>query len=235
MIYIGLAISRAGMSWNVFRYLGDFSHLLSFVFLLHRLWISKTAAGISLKTQELYLLVFITRYLDLFKTFHSLYNTCMKIIYIGLSALLVYALRFKKPWRAAEDDKKTYHTDDTFPHIPYAVLPSLVLAIVWNESPEGFKGLVTNPMGWAFEVAWAFSIFLEAVAIMPQFVLIGAKQQVEGITSHYMASLGLYRALYLANWVWRYFTEPHYWALLPWVAGVVQTIIYSDFLWTYSK
>ena len=83
------------MTWNVFRYTGDLSHLLSFFFLLHRLWSSRTSAGISLKTQELYLLVFITRYLDLFKVWHSWYNTVMKIIYIALSALLVYALRFK--------------------------------------------------------------------------------------------------------------------------------------------
>jgi hypothetical protein len=83
------------MTWNVFRYTGDLSHLLSFFFLLHRLWSSRTSAGISLKTQELYLLVFITRYLDLFKVWHSWYNTVMKIIYIALSALLVYALRFR--------------------------------------------------------------------------------------------------------------------------------------------
>jgi ER lumen protein retaining receptor len=31
-------------------------------------------SGISLKTQEMFLLVFITRYLDLFTTFYSAYN-----------------------------------------------------------------------------------------------------------------------------------------------------------------
>ena len=37
-------------------------------------------------SQELYLIVFLARYLDLFTSFHSLYNTCMKLIFIGASA-----------------------------------------------------------------------------------------------------------------------------------------------------
>lgn len=40
-------------------------------------------AGISLKTQELYLVVFIARYLDLFTNFHSLYNSVMKVFYLA--------------------------------------------------------------------------------------------------------------------------------------------------------
>ncbi len=42
-----------------------------------------STAGISLKSQELFLLVFITRYLDIFTNFYSLYNTAMKIVYLG--------------------------------------------------------------------------------------------------------------------------------------------------------
>lgn len=79
---------------NIFRIGGDLSHLVSFFFLLQTLYKGRSSIGISLKTQELYLLVFITRYLDLFTAWHSLYNTSMKIIYIGISALIVYGIRF---------------------------------------------------------------------------------------------------------------------------------------------
>ena len=34
-------------------------------------------------SQELYLIVFLARYLDLFTAFHSFYNTGMKLIFIG--------------------------------------------------------------------------------------------------------------------------------------------------------
>lgn len=59
--------------------------------------------GLSLKTQEMYLLVFVTRYLDLF-FFHfyswlSVYNAVMKVLYISASATIVYYFRFKVPWK----------------------------------------------------------------------------------------------------------------------------------------
>ena len=79
--------------WNLFRILGDLSHLASFFFLLKTLRAKRSAAGISLKAQELYLIVFIARYLDLFTNFYSYYNTIMKIIYIVTSGSIVYMIR----------------------------------------------------------------------------------------------------------------------------------------------
>ena len=38
------------------------------------------------------------RYIDLFMYFVSMYNTCMKVFFIGSSALIIYAMRFKKPY-----------------------------------------------------------------------------------------------------------------------------------------
>jgi ER lumen protein retaining receptor len=47
-------------------------------------------------TQELYLLVFVTRYLDLFYSFISLYNTSMKLIFIGSSGCIIWYMRKHK-------------------------------------------------------------------------------------------------------------------------------------------
>ena len=58
------------------------SHVVSIVVLALRLNATKSAVGISLKTQELYLIVFVARYADLFSHFYSLYNTFMKIAFI---------------------------------------------------------------------------------------------------------------------------------------------------------
>ena len=46
-------------------------------------------------------------------------------------------------------------------------------------------------------------------------------------------SLGAYRGLYVLNWVYRFFTEPHYHAWIPWVAGVIQTLLYADFFYYF--
>ena len=59
---------------NFFRIAGDMCHLLSFVVMFWKLNSSKSVAGISLKTQELYVIVFVARYLDLFWNFLSIYN-----------------------------------------------------------------------------------------------------------------------------------------------------------------
>ena len=49
--------------------------------------------GISLRTQEIYLLLFLCRYVDLFTNFISMYNTVMKILFIGTTAYIVYLMR----------------------------------------------------------------------------------------------------------------------------------------------
>ena len=59
---------------NFFRIAGDVCHLLSFVVMFWKLNSSQSVAGISLKTQELYVIVFVARYLDLFWNFLSIYN-----------------------------------------------------------------------------------------------------------------------------------------------------------------
>ncbi len=62
------------MFMNFFRIAGDMCHLLSFVVMFWKLHTAKSVAGISLKTQELYVIVFVARYLDLFWNFLSIYN-----------------------------------------------------------------------------------------------------------------------------------------------------------------
>lgn len=82
------------------------------------------------------------------------------------------------------------------------------------------------------QILWTFSIYLEAVAIMPQLYMVSKTGEAETITSHYLFCLGLYRCLYIFNWVWRYYTESFY-DLIAIVAGCVQTILYCDFFYLY--
>ena len=85
---------------NVYRVLGDLSHLLSFIFLFRQLYQKRTAEGISLKSLELYALVFVCRYLDVFN-FYSVYNTLFKFFYIISSTLIIYLFRFREPWKSS--------------------------------------------------------------------------------------------------------------------------------------
>lgn len=90
-------------------------------------WGVLLSAGVSLKTQELYAVVFITRYLDMFTHFVSLYNTVMKLIFLGSSFSIVWYMRYHRIVR------RTYDKDlDTFRQV-FLVLPCLLLALVINE------------------------------------------------------------------------------------------------------
>eukprot|EP00197_Chlamydomonas_leiostraca_P012206 CAMPEP_0202868522 /NCGR_PEP_ID=MMETSP1391-20130828/10925_1 /ASSEMBLY_ACC=CAM_ASM_000867 /TAXON_ID=1034604 /ORGANISM="Chlamydomonas leiostraca, Strain SAG 11-49" /LENGTH=190 /DNA_ID=CAMNT_0049548703 /DNA_START=148 /DNA_END=720 /DNA_ORIENTATION=- len=177
----------------------------------------KSCRGVSLKTQELYALVFITRYLDLFTNFISLYNTVMKCVFLASSFTIIYLIRYHKVI------KVTYDRDqDTFRYY-FLVLPCLVLAFVLNNERT------------VMEVLWTFSIYLEAVAILPQLVLLQRTQNIDNLTGNYVFLLGTYRGLYILNWIYRYMTEPGYRQWLVWISGIVQTIIYCDFFWYYIK
>ena len=140
-------------------------------------------SGLSCKTQEIYLLVFLVRYSDLFMYFVSVYNTLMKIFFITATALTIYLMRYKVPYCTTYDS-----LGDQFPH--WKVLPgvALVLTCVLN----------TGWHPWTF--AWSFSLWLEAIAFVPQIVMLHRMRVVENLTSHYVACLGVYRFFYILNW-----------------------------------
>jgi len=202
---------------NIFRASGDLLHLLSILILLFKIRRSKSCAGISLKTQLMYALVFTTRYLDIF---HNLlmgqwYLFTMKLFFLVSSYWIVYLML--KP------HKSTYDKEHDTLKVRYLLVPSLVLALVINQE--------FTP----FEILWTFSLYLEAVAILPQLFLLQRTGEVEMITSDYIFTLGSYRALYLINWIYRYFTEDNYTQWIVWVSGIIQTGVYIDFFYYYIQ
>ncbi|CAM6129857.1 unnamed protein product [Calypogeia fissa] len=204
---------------NIFRLAGDMSHLMSIVVLLLKVHTIRSCAGISLKTQELYVLVFLTRYLDLFTSYISVYNTIMKLVFLVTSISIVVYMRYDKAVKASYD-----RDHDTFRNY-FLILPCFLLALVLND-----KFTIR-------EVFWTFSIYLEAVAIIPQLVLIQRTRNIDNLTGNYVFFLGAYRGLYLLNWIYRYFNDSHYrWGRgIAWGAGIVQTLLYADFFYYYIR
>jgi len=205
---------------NIFRLAGDMAHVASILILMLRLIGSKQANGISLKTQELFLIVFCTRYLDLFTTYYSFYNTVMKVLYIAATGYLVYMIRYKEPFKSKYDASQ-----DSFLHLKFGVLPCACVALLYNLVSYNFDPL---------EILWTFSIFLEAVAIVPQLIVLQRFREVENLDGHYIFLLGSYRALYILNWVYRSYYEPYYhhnW--IVYISGALQTMLYGDFFYYY--
>jgi len=197
---------------NIFRLAADSAHLVAIAILLAKIWTTRSCAGISGRSQILFLIVFISRYLDLFTNFISLYNSVMKILFLGSSIATVYLMYVKF--------KATYDRNhDTF-RVEFLLLPTLLLALLINHDFS------------IMEILWTFSIYLESVAIMPQLFMLSRTGSAETITAHYLFALGSYRALYILNWVYRYYTESFLDPIAV-VAGIVQTVLYADFFYLY--
>ena len=98
--------------------------------------------------------------------------------------------------------------------------PCVLLALVFNHEFS------------VMEILWTFSIYLEAVAILPQLFMVSKTGEAETITSHYLFALGSYRGLYILNWIYRYHFEEFY-DIIAIVAGIVQTVLYCDFFYLY--
>jgi ER lumen protein retaining receptor len=181
--------------------------------------------GISVRTHELFLVVFVTRYLDLFTTFYSVYNSVMKILYIVSTAMIIHTIRFKEPIKSTYDQSQ-----DTFLHWRFAVAPCAAVAFFTHLLGSGIAKFD------AIELLWTFSIYLESIAILPQLIVLQRYREVENLTGNYVFFMGAYRALYILNWIYRAHTEKgykHHWVV--YFCGVLQTLLYADFFYYYMK
>ncbi|CAN1242595.1 ER lumen protein-retaining receptor B [Linum perenne] len=198
---------------NIFRLAGDMTHLVSILVLLLKIHTIKSCAGISLKTQELYFIVFLARYLDLFTQYISLYNTIMKLIFLASALSIIWYMRYHKLVRRSYDKDQ-----DIFPHY-LLVLASFIFALFIHHKFT------------IMEIMWTFSLYLEAVAILPQLVLLQKTRNIDNLTGQYIFLLGSYRGLYLINWIYRFITGRK----TVHVIGLVQTLLYADFFYYYIQ
>jgi len=140
--------------------------------------------------------------------------------YIFATASIIYMIRFKEPYKSKYD-----RTQDSFLHVKFAVAPCATLALI--------SCLMKHEL-FFIDILWTFSIYLEALAIVPQLFVLQRYREVENLTGHYVFFLGAYRFLYILNWVYRSYYEPFYrhnW--LVYISGTVQTALYIDFFYYY--
>ena len=201
--------------WNIFRYLADFTHLLSILLLLYKMFKKKSSAGISFKTHLLYLIVFLTRYVNGGFFYPPIYNILFKIFYISSSLAIVISMQtcLNKGYNKRHDNFQ----------IIYIII---ICAIITAFSSSSFQ---------IEDLLWTFSLWLESFAILPQLVLLQRTQRVDVMTHQYIFFLGLYRLFYLINWIYKWFVNSISTQWVSWVSGLVQTILYIDFIYYYIK
>ncbi|KAK0939632.1 hypothetical protein LTR29_008758 [Friedmanniomyces endolithicus] len=211
---------------DIFHILGDVAHTASKL-------ISSTPStptSVSLLTQLLYILVFLTRYLDVFwvapwravfwiSPWWSWWNFTLKIFYIGSSAYIVWVM-MRKFARTREKERGW--------RLAMGVLVGSVVA-----GPVVCRVV----RGWEYttktEVLWTFSIILESLCILPQLLLLRQTTVPTVLDSFYLVTLGSYRFFYLIKWIVQSFTEDQYVDPIAVTFGIVQTALYLDFAWVY--
>ncbi|KAI0384182.1 ER lumen protein retaining receptor-domain-containing protein [Hypomontagnella monticulosa] len=204
-------------AWNVFRILGDCSHLLSkciLIFAIHR---NRSAEGVSMITQAFYAIVFCTRYTDFF-TETSSWNYFFKLFYILSSFYIIIIMRWLYP--------RTREKEISWKLGAVVLMGSLFISPFTMLIFENRWGFLT----WMYD----FSLILESVCVLPQLLLLRQTNVPTVIDSFYLLTLGSYRAFYILNWILRELDvndrPPNPVSV---IFGIIQTALYIDFFWVY--
>ncbi|KAK9777485.1 putative ER lumen protein retaining receptor-domain-containing protein [Seiridium cardinale] len=210
--------SPQSFDMNIFRVLGDLFHAASkciLIFAIHR---NRSSEGVSMITQVLYTVVFLTRYTDIF-TETSDWNLLFKLFYIASSIYIIVIMRYRYP--------RTRETELAW-KLGAAVLGGSLLL-----SPFAML-IFEKKTNWGFFTwHWDFSEILESVCVLPQLLLLRQTTVPTVLNSGYILTLGSYRALYIPNWIWRYLSKDDHPPTISVVFGIIQTAFYIDFAWVY--
>eukprot|EP00591_Stephanopyxis_turris_P010128 CAMPEP_0195513398 /NCGR_PEP_ID=MMETSP0794_2-20130614/5054_1 /TAXON_ID=515487 /ORGANISM="Stephanopyxis turris, Strain CCMP 815" /LENGTH=344 /DNA_ID=CAMNT_0040641395 /DNA_START=42 /DNA_END=1076 /DNA_ORIENTATION=- len=190
---------------------GDFSALLvlassartfGFAVLNLKIWATKSVAGISVKTLHMYCLVFFCSGLSIWVDEGYMPNdevggfTYQMVeaisLFLALSAIYACTVQFRTTYQHDCDRFGEQNVPSGFGTL-YLVIPSFILALIFH--PERNDHFITD-------VAYAFSMYLEAVALLPQLYMFQkhVKQAVELLTAHFVFALGFGRAVEFFFW-----------------------------------
>mmetsp|Transcript_29519 Transcript_29519/g.95169 ORF Transcript_29519/g.95169 Transcript_29519/m.95169 type:complete len:291 (-) Transcript_29519:178-1050(-) len=194
---------------------GDFSFLLTYsslfrcfgmTLLVAKLQRSGSAAGISAKSLHCYAVVFATRlcsilrhegYLPYDRSGDWLYH-CIEGASFLATCAAIFLVHFTFNLSYEENN-------DTFIAVPS--LPSAAGAVV-IVAPCAVLAVLLHPAlnrDWFSDVNWAFSMYVESFAILPQLFLFqkqaAVTATVEPLIGHFVAALGFSRLVEMAFWM----------------------------------
>jgi len=227
---------------------GDFSFLMTygamarmfgFGILNVKTWKSRRATGVSVKSLQLYCLVFFFRltsilrhegYLPYDKSGDWLYHF-IEVMSLVFCSCALYGCMV--PF------KNTYQSDlDRFGerNVPpgtgavYLAGPILLLAMIFHPNLNA---------DFLSDTAWTYAMYLESAALVPQLYMFQkqASGVVELLTAHFVAALGFGRLMEFFFWIYSYHELagstgkiPGYLAIL---SQFVQLVLMVDFFWYY--
>lgn len=236
MIYFFLS----GGDFSFLMTYGAMARMFGFGILNLKTWKSQRATGVSIKTLQLYCLVFFFRltsimrhegYLPYDKSGDWLYH-CIEMLALLFTGGALYGCM--KPFN------NTYQADlDRFGE--FKVPPGF--GAVYLAVPVMFVAILIHPnlnADFLSDTAWTYAMYLESTALIPQLYMFQkqASGVVELLTAHFVAALGFGRLMEFFFWIYSYHELanssgsrlPGYLALF---SQFVQLILMVDFFWYY--
>jgi len=173
---------------------GAMSRMFGFGILNVKIFSSKQATGVSVKTLQLYCLVFFFRltsiirhegYLPYDKSGDWLYH------WIQVIALLLTGCAL---WACTEGQFVNKHQGEGV-DAAYLAVPVLILAVFAH--PNLNKDFLSD-------VGWTYAMYLESVALVPQLFVFRDKKSgpVDLLTAHFVAALGFGRVIEFTFWLY---------------------------------
>eukprot|EP00746_Dinoflagellata_sp_MGD_P089302 gnl/MRDRNA2_/MRDRNA2_35259_c0_seq1.p1 gnl/MRDRNA2_/MRDRNA2_35259_c0~~gnl/MRDRNA2_/MRDRNA2_35259_c0_seq1.p1 ORF type:complete len:284 (-),score=24.39 gnl/MRDRNA2_/MRDRNA2_35259_c0_seq1:427-1278(-) len=221
---------------------GDFSFLLtlsslvsmfSFLMVLIQSETGKSVKGVSLKMMECYLAIQLGRlcaivpfegYLPFDKTGDWLYQVVEALTFC-LAGSIVYMCRFRY-------DKTHDPATDTLNHL-WLIGPSAVMALIFHPTLNSFL---------PSDMAWAFALYLESVAVLPQLFMFQKEGQAQPFTAHFLFAQAFSKVISFIFWFSSYseLSNPdhHVKAYVGnWVMAMqlIQLLIMGDFIYHYIR
>ncbi|XP_019448875.1 PREDICTED: putative ER lumen protein-retaining receptor C28H8.4 isoform X2 [Lupinus angustifolius] len=142
--------------------------------------------------------------------------------------LVIWMIRFKL--------KSSYIKELDNLRLSFVVVPCAIIAILIH--PTTIQSHFSRAL-------WAFSVYLEAISVLPQLRYMQNAKMIETFTGKYVFALGVSKFLGLAHWLIQiYKTRGAYfyligsgffWFTVGFVAEIVQSFILADFCYYYIK
>ncbi|XP_019462785.1 PREDICTED: ER lumen protein-retaining receptor-like [Lupinus angustifolius] len=203
-------------------------HIAGTLILFYKLFTHKTCSGVSLKTQELMASFLVVRLCSSVVLTEANIHTALDLTSLLSVLLVIWMIRFKL--------KSSYIKELDTIKLRYVIVPCAVLAIVVHPSTVHYP---------IFGFLWSYSVYLEAISVLPQLRYMQNAKMIEPMTGKYVFALGLSKLLGLANWIIQIYESGggyfflngggNMWYLIGFIAEMVQSFILADFCYYYIK
>jgi len=201
-------------TWDAFAWVGDIMHCVALVICIAVVLRESGTDGVSFKTHLLFFIVFSARFLNVFFCEQSIFLVLYKVL-LWTGTLKVVILMWAL---GSREDKR-----DTMP-LFVVLVPPAVVALVFGVYSVEDHGLIV-------ELLWIFSMYLESVAMLPQYIYCYRDMDNRcPIVSAYVFVMGGYRMVFGLSWAYHYLVMPYYLDMSSLISGVLGIVFFCDYL-----